>query len=63
MEFYRQSCEIGPFINAYKKVQPTISAVRLTAYYLSDLPNVCLKDKALALYHMKRGWHTAMGIN
>jgi hypothetical protein len=63
MEYYRQSCEIGPFINAYKQMQPSMSSVKLMSLYLSDLPDTNIKNKALSLYHMKQGWHYLMGIN
>lgn len=62
MQYYRQSCELGAFIEAYKNVQPTISAVKLTAFFLSDTFTHEIKNRAMALFHMKRGWHKLMGI-
>ena len=63
MDFYRQNCEIASFMTAYRIVQPTISAVKLTALYLNDSHVADVRHKAMALYHMKRGWHQLMDIN
>ena len=63
MGYYRQTCEIAPFMAAYRKVKPTISAVQLTAFYLKDTHVTDIRPKAMALYHMKRGWHQLMNID
>ena len=33
MEPYRQTCDIGPFISIYKRMQPSISSVKLMSLF------------------------------
>ena len=63
MARYRDTCEIGSFVSMYRMSQPQISSVRLYAMYLSDACVDNLKEKILALYHMKLGWHKLMKID
>ena len=62
MEPYRQTCAIGPFIDVYKSLQPSISSVKLMSLYLSDSPGTNIKSKALSLYYMQKGWENLMNI-
>lgn len=63
MSFYRKSCSLGPFIEAFRKINPQMSAVKIFSFYLNDTKTSDLKEKCLSLYHMKLGWHCLMGIN
>ena len=66
MEVYRQTCELGAFLQVHKTMQPSISALKLAALYLKDnnsSNSSSIKGKALTLYHMKRGWHHLMNID
>ena len=62
MEPYRQTCAIGPFIDVYKSLQPSISSVKLMSLYLSDSPGTNIKSIALSLYYMQKGWENLMNI-
>ena len=62
MAAYRNSCRIGPFINVYRGIYPSISSIKLYALYLNDCQPEDIKDKALSLYHMKTGWMSLMNI-
>ena len=62
MSDYRSTCDIGPFISAFRNVYPHISAVKLLSLYLNDSRPHDMKTKSLSLFHMKRGWHLKMGI-
>lgn len=62
MAAYRNSCRIGPFINVYKGIYPSISSIKLYALYLNDCQPEDIKNKALSLYHMKTGWMSLMNI-
>lgn len=62
MIFYRDSCGLGPFIAAYRKIQPHISSVKLFALFLNDNVPEEMQKKSLDLYHMKLGWHSLMNI-
>ena len=62
MSFYRDSCILGSFISSYRKVHPSISALKLFALFLNDRVPGSMKKKAFALHHMKSGWFTLMKI-
>ena len=62
MTFYRNTCQLGPFVKSYRRVYPGISSVKLFALYLNDQYPENIKDKALSLYHMMSGWMTLMNI-
>ena len=62
MDVYRQTCGLGPFVTAYRRMNPQISALKIFALYLDDNQPQNLKSRALELYHMKLGWHTLMNI-
>ena len=63
MNHYRELCKIGPFVRFYKALKPHYSSVRIYALYLDHKNPESVKDKALALYNMKLGWHKLMDIN
>ena len=62
MSFYRNSCSLGPYVEAFRKINPIMSAVKIYAYYLNDTDQSGLKDKIQNLYRMKIGWHSLMKI-
>ena len=62
MTGYRNTCNIGQYIAMYRRLQPQISSVKLYSLFLNDLVSSDLKEKILALYHMKNGWYTIMGM-
>ena len=63
MREYRATCILGPFVTAYQKMSPHFSSVKIMALFLNDTNPEDMKQKALALYHMKVGWHSKMNIN
>ena len=63
MSLYRNSCNIGSFIEAYRKHRPNFSAIKIYALYLNDRNPESVHDKALSLYHMKIGWMSLMHIS
>ena len=62
MSSYRDSCILGPFISSYRKIRPSISALRLFTLFLNDRVPSSMQRKAFALHHMKSGWLTLMKI-
>ena len=62
MSVYRDSCKIGQFVRFYKSMKPHYSSVKIYALYLDHRNSESVKDKALALYSMKLGWHKLMNI-
>ena len=62
MSYYRDTCDIGPFITAHRSISPTLSSIKLLAMYLNDRRPDEMKSKSLSLYHMKLGWHQKLGI-
>ena len=62
MSYYRNTCELGAFVTAFRTVSPHISAVKLFSLYLNDSRPNEMKNKALSLFHMKQGWFVKMGI-
>ena len=62
MTLYRNTCQLGPFVESYRRVYPGISPVKLFALYLNDQYPENIKDKSLSLYHMMSGWMTLMNI-
>ena len=58
---YRDTCSLGTFINAHRKIMPSISSVKIYALYLSDRYPEDIKKKAYCLYSMKCGWLIKMG--
>ena len=63
MSYFRNSCEIGKFVRAFKLFKPQMSSLKLYALYLSDREPDKMNEKALNLYHMYLGWHSLMKID
>lgn len=63
MTEFRESCGLGPFISAYRRMNPHISSIKIFALYLNDNHSDKMKKKSLDLFHMKLGWHSRMNIN
>ena len=62
MGTYRRSCEIASFIEIYRRIQPTLSSIKLFAMFLDDRNPEVLKRRAVSLYTMLLGWHKLMNI-
>ena len=62
MAFYRSTCGLGPFIDAYRNMYPSISSLKLFALFLNDKLPLSMKKKAMDLHYMKVGWHSLMKI-
>ena len=55
---HRNSCSLGPFITAYKKIKPTISPVKPYAIFLDDKRPEDIENKVDSLIYMKVAWET-----
>ena len=62
MAVYRDLCKLGQFVRFYKSLKPHYSSVKIYALYLDHKNPESVKNKALALYNMKLGWHKLMNI-
>jgi hypothetical protein len=62
MSFYRKSCGLGPFIDLYRSIYPSISSLKLFSLFLNDKVPSSMKKKAMDLHYMKIGWHSLMQI-
>ena len=62
MAFYRRTCGLGPFIDAYRNMYPSISSLKLFALFLNDKLPTSMKKKAMDLLYMKIGWHSLVKI-
>ena len=60
---YRRSCELSSFIAVHRRLQPSVSSIKLFALFLSDKNPDILKRRALSLYNMILGWHKLMNIS
>ena len=63
MEQYRSGCDLGSFVRLYKSLKPQFSSIKIYALYLDDRRTSTVQKKALALCHMKIGWHKLMKID
>jgi hypothetical protein len=63
MAQYRETCGLGPYITAHRRVKPQISSLKIFALYLNDRVSAKMQKKAIDLYHMKLGWHKLMQID
>ena len=63
MTQFRNSCDLGSFISAYRKTSPQISSLKLYALFLNDSNPDLLKKRAMSLYTMQLAWHQLMNIN
>ena len=62
MAQYRNTCGVGPFIQAYKYTRAYTSPLKLYALNMNDSNPADMNSKAMDLYHMYLGWHSLMNI-
>ena len=57
---YRNMCSLGPFIAAYKKIQPNISPLKLYSIFLDDRRPEDIENTVNCLINMKVAWETKL---